>query len=221
MRELSRAIKPALRLVESDPRGHLPRPARVALLRNLGPYVSGGATPPTAGHRARARVAVGCVRTLLPAWADFLPADTMPARTVEAADALLRGEIDTPAAVRARHAIMQHADAVEAEHWDRTHDLRILTCRAAHAALRVALWDEWLEGEEGFPVDAEDDRLDPIDYETAYLVSVVVAGGYLRQSTADVGRRRAFWTRYLGEIIPAALVAEPAEPGAAPDRGGR
>jgi hypothetical protein len=213
--ELSRTIKQALRLVESDTRGHLPRPTRVALLRNLGHYVSGGATPPTAGHCIRARVAIGCVRAILPAWIEFLPADTMPERTLDTAEALLRGEIDKTAAVRARHAILQHADAVEAEHWDRTHDFRIVTCRAAHQALCVALWDEWLEGEEGFPVDAEDDKLDPFDYETAYLVSVVVAGGYLL--TADVGRRRAFWTRYLVEIIPAVLAAEPS---AAPAGGG-
>src|SRR5262249_5724074 len=119
-----------------------------------------------------------------------------------------------------RHQVMQHADAVEAELWDRTHDstdMRVLVCRAAHAALRVALWDEWLGGEEGFPVGAEDNKLDPIDYETAYLAAGVAANGLLSQRGADIGLRRQFWSRYLGEIIPAAVAAEP---DVAPDRGG-
>jgi hypothetical protein len=95
--------------------------------------------------------------------------------------------------------------------------MRVLVIRAAHQALCVALWDEWLGGEEGFPVDADDDQLEPEDVETAYLASVVAANGFLKQRTADIGRRREFWSRYLGEIIPAAVAADP---GASPDRGG-
>src|SRR5262245_32305650 len=139
VREQIRAARTAL---GADPRGHLPRPVRVALLRALGPYESGGADPPTAGHRPRGRGAVGCVRAVLPAWAELFPSDDMPGRVLAAAEARLRGEIDVPAAVRVRHQVMQHADRVEAELWDRTHDstdMRVLVCQAAHAALRVAL----------------------------------------------------------------------------------
>jgi hypothetical protein len=217
---VQKQIRTAQAALEADPRGHLPRPQRVALLRALGPYESGGADPPTAGHRARGRVAVGCVRAVLPAWAELFPADDMPEQGLAAAEARLRGAIDVPAAVRVRHRVMEHADVVEAELWDRTHDstdMRVLVCKAAHQAVCVALWDEWLGGEEGFPVDADDDQLEPEDLETAYLAAVVAANGFLQQPEAAIGRRRQFWSRYLGEIIPAAVAAEP---GAAPDRGG-
>jgi Immunity protein Imm5 len=212
VREPIRAARTAL---GADPRGHLPRPVRDTLLRALGPYESGGADPPTAGHRVRGRVAIACVRAVLPAWAELFPNDDMPERTLAAAEARLRGKIEVPAAVEARHRVMQHADRVEAELWDRTHDstdMRVLVCKAAHQALCVALWDEWLGGEEGFPVDAEDNQLDRCDYETAYLASVVAANGFLKQRAADTGRRREFWSRYLGEIIPGAVAAESAEP---------
>jgi hypothetical protein len=220
MAGVQECIRVALVALKADPRGHLPRPVRVTLLRALGPYKSGGTNPPTAGHRARGRVAVACVRAILPAWAELFPADDMPGRVLAAAEARLRGEMDVPAAVRVRHQVMEHADRVEAELWDRAHDssdMRVLVCKAAHQALCVTLRDEWLGSEEGFPADADDNELEPEDIETAYLASVVAAKGFLQQPEADVGRRREFWSRYLGEIIPAAVAAEPV---AAPDRGG-
>jgi hypothetical protein len=214
-------IEHALKLVEWDPRGHLPRPERIVLLRALGPYVSGhGQTPMTSGHRARTRLACACVWAVLPAWAQLFPADDWPDRALAAAEGRLRGELDAPAAVRVRHALWRHAEEVEAELWDRTHDtsdLRVVVCRAAHAALCVAIHDEWLGGEEGFPVDADDDRLDTCDLETAYLASAVAANGLLGQSKADVQRRRQFWDRYLTEFLPGAALAEAA---AVPDRRG-
>lgn len=203
MSDLPAIIQRGIKLVECNSRGHLSRPERVVLLHALGPYVSGGDTPITTGHRTRARLAIECVRTVLPAWNQFLPADDWPAMALAAAEDLLRGEIDTSTAVRMRHAILKHSDKVEGDWEDR--DLRILVCHAADAALCVALHDEWLGGEDGFPVEAEDDQLDPLDLDAAYLASVVVAKGFLSQPTSDVEQRRRFWLRYLTEHIPAAI----------------
>jgi hypothetical protein len=114
---------------------------------------------------------------------------------------------------------MGHADDVDSEFDGQ--DFRVLVCRAAHGALCVALSDEWLGGEEGFPVDAEDDQLDPLDLETAYLASVVAANGFLDQPTADVKRRRRFWVRYLTEHLPAAVAAGAADPGRGGGRKGK
>ncbi len=102
--------------------------------------------------------------------------------------------------------MMRHTDEVEAQFQDR--DLRVLVCPAAHEALCVAIRDEWLGDEEGFPVDAEDDQRDPLDLETAYLVSVIAANGFLSQPRADVEQRQRFWSHYLTELLPAAAAGE-------------
>lgn len=163
----------ALRALERDARGQLPRAVRREVWLAL-------------ERPARARLALAAAERSLSVWEAAWPEDDLPHQLLELAGGVSAGELEPDAEETATQL-----DDLSTMSANKT---AVAAGYAALEALRVAARDELLD-----EADATDETSSPELKDAAWLASVAIAGGPPWSAGADAERRRAFWRWWLEE----------------------
>jgi hypothetical protein len=228
---LEDARKSALDAVRDDSRGHLDRPHRQRLYREMGAapdaawhrsrfaqannlaYAPGDdAAPPTAqpGHTRRAQLAQRTVRQVLPVWQGIWPDEHWPEELLAHAQ---RATTGSPEEIRAAYVEWRNSrpavDDYYGDHDGNQHPAAMCVLEAAMCALICAIFDEHADPS-GERVILDSDT-DYTSWDAAYYCAIAVSGK-APDDAADPGSvalRRAFWRWWLDEAVPAALASDP------------
>jgi hypothetical protein len=212
-RALADLLRVATREVGRDPFGALTVQRRHDIVLALGPYQKHGrGVLHGPGLRRRFALAATCVRHALPLWEARLPEDDRPHRLLRAAEAHLTKRRPPERMKDLIDMGWRHGDHVSCEFDDRHDENGLTVALLVHAASRaawVATWDERYS----LLVDPacahwEYGSMDPESMDAAFLVSVVVSGGWPnRTGSGGTKRRRKYWRWYLRTAVPAAFAS--------------
>lgn len=194
--ELSEALTRAHRALEADPHGILSVGHRNEIKRALVPDGD-----EHVGLLRRVMLNDLCVRRVLPLWYAAYPDDRRPERMLELARQLSRGQIESRAALSEEGRFW--VDAVDNWEYDpETEDAVGVALASCNSVVQAAVTSI----DEAAPAGDEDDEAhDPYTEDPAYSCASSAAGGSNDQlEHSDAGKRRAFWTWYLDEAVPAA-----------------
>jgi Immunity protein Imm5 len=194
--DLERRIEEARAVLDDQPDGSLPLPQRRRIREAFGPWRPTDRREPPPGLRRRVELARLAAEHVLPIWHAEAPDNHGPERMLELARQRLEREVSEDEAEELSDRF--HAEA------ERLASRKEISQRALAAgdAARVVVPEVDI-GDYDEPPDADDEDLDPDNWEAAYVASVAAAG----YPDDDPEARRAFWRWYLDEAVPAAWAA--------------
>jgi hypothetical protein len=201
---LERALGAARAQLALAKHGELSLGSREVVWAALGPRA---ATPtpgrPLPGHVLRAEIAFRTCTRGLPLWEVERPGDEAPHQVLAVARLALNDEVSE-----------REAKTAAGRLWGRTENLtqlvgdphRLWVGFAASKAVDVALYDEVFDGDHP-DATRTSFGLDLFELDLAFTISVAVADGAPWEDGSDPGARRAFWTWWLQECVPAVVEA--------------
>jgi len=192
--DLEQRIAEARAVLEERDDGRLPLPQRRRVREAFGPWEPLDAAHPPPGLRRRVELARRAAERVLPVWYAEAAGDHGPEQMLELAERRLNREITEPEADDLADRFRAHAENLA---YRKEISQRALAAgEAARLVVVAADIDDYGE----HPPHADDDDLDPDDWEAAY-VAAIAAAGYPEE---DVAARRDFWRWYLEEAVPEA-----------------
>lgn len=188
---LDAAIAAARRVLLTRFDGHLPRPARFAILDALGPV-----EPEDARSRSRLLASAALVERALPIWQAERPLDDRPAQ-------LLRLALTSPEVAKDTSAAAEAFDEEVMDLYNVAQPISNEAGAAAHAAVRLVA-EAALGLDRGPWPDEDDHEDDAYGWGSAYLAEIALTSEDPAQNREA---RHALWTWWLDEAVPAAAQA--------------
>lgn len=186
----------------ADPNGGLRFSFREQIWTAFGPPVD-DTTVQNLGLIRRTRLAVICVKRVIPLWEAAWPSDDLPHRLLQGAEDYCRQKIGKKEASKLKDSGWLHADNLSAELYDAgdaAGQIAAFVCYAACQAMRVAVFDEPFGPDYASATTYGEG--DPYSLDAAYEVSYVAAGGWPPRGEGNAAKRRSYWEWYLTEAVP-------------------
>lgn len=194
-------LKEAYSAVEADPHHVLAWEYRVRLWRLMGSKRK-PAEPPSVAHERRAKLAVACVKKVLPVWQAHWPENDAPWKALRAVPEALRDWSNPDPYFEILNDVVVQVQKVMAEVYWAFH-----AGQSAAEALSVAIGDEQFR-EQG-EMDEGDAQTDGPNQDAAGNAAVAFAGGITLHSQSDPAARLEFWRWYLEEAVPGVFDSNP------------
>jgi Immunity protein Imm5 len=195
--DLEQRIADARGVLEQRDDGRLPLPQRRRVREAFGPWQPLDAPHAPPGLRRRVELARLAAERVLPVWYAEAESDHGPEQMLALAERRLNREISEAEADDLADRFRVYADGLA---YRKQISQRALAAgEAARLVLAAVDLDDYAE----HPPDAEDEDIDPDNWEAAYVAAIAAAG----YPDEDVEARREFWRWYLDEAVPAAWAA--------------
>jgi len=202
--QLRDTLKAASLTLESDTRGHLPLPERLAIWKLLGSYSDRDTKAPTIGDLRRAELALIAAADLIHIWnSTFDKPDfdlLIEMCFMHLSKRSMAQEID-----QKRRELAEYLQDIE---FGEDQMPAFFSAESVLAAATLILGSRTFDPYAIEP-NTEDEELDSDRWDSAYFAAAAFAGGLPGDPQSSATKRKEFWQWYLTEAVPEAWCSWP------------
>jgi hypothetical protein len=197
--QLRDTLKAASLTLESDSRGHLPVPERLAIWKLLGDYSDKNAKVPTTGDLRRAELALIAAADVIHIWNSTFDNPTFDS-LLEMCFKYLSNRSVAQEIDKRRRELTEHLQDLEFE------EGQISALFAAESVLAAATLVLGSRTFDPYAIEptTQDVELDSDRWDSAYFAAAAYAGGLLGDPQSSASKRKEFWQWYLTDAVPEA-----------------
>jgi hypothetical protein len=192
-------LKAASLTLESDSRGHLPLPERLAIWKLLGSYSDRNAEVPTTGDLHRAELSLIAAADVIHIWNSTFENPIFDL-LIEMCFKHLSNRSMAQEIDKKRRELTEHLQDLEFE------EDQVSALFAAESVLAAATLVLGSRTFDPYAIEptTQDEELDSDRWDSAYFAAAAYTGGLLGDPQSSTSKRKEFWQWYLTDAVPEA-----------------